>query len=227
MRVLMASLVLAVASVAFAAPASAAPVIPPGREALLADLLGKGGPDLPGPCQFVSASIESDRVVASYTCGPVRDAVSVVLLHPSAAGPGAVRAGAFSLSAPGAPPSLVEALAGRLAQREREWTWASSTSAATNSVPVATTTDRVLLVEAFALLVLVPFALALAVWTLDGRSRLLLVAVAAAAMVLRALAPHRLVMVYFGYEHVGGRRSTSNCLDTDPGRWSHGGRSFG
>jgi hypothetical protein len=43
------------------------PVIRPGQEAALADMLGRGA-SLPGPCTFTGGQIQAGVVTATYSC---------------------------------------------------------------------------------------------------------------------------------------------------------------
>ncbi len=95
--------------------------IPPGQEALAAEILGAGDP-LPGPCVFAGASLDRDRVQARYRCGA--EEVEILLQHPSCAARGATLAGPFAIT-PGrsAAPALVGAIAERARQRGERWRW--------------------------------------------------------------------------------------------------------
>jgi hypothetical protein len=103
-------------------------VIPPGREELLAQMLGRGE-TLPGECKFSNGQIEKETVIATYTCSS--GAVAVALAHPGKATPGATITQQFAISVKSGTPAggLVEALASRIRARENEfeWTWLEPT----------------------------------------------------------------------------------------------------
>ena len=111
-----------------AAPAAALaedlrPVIGPGQEPLLADLLGKGA-SLPGGCAWAGAGVEQTRVVSSYTCAG--RPVEIELHHPTDAPPDAVRTLRFAIQirpAAPPPPGLVGALAARIRAGESGFVW--------------------------------------------------------------------------------------------------------
>jgi hypothetical protein len=113
----------AVALAASVRPAHGGPVVPPGQEALLADLLGRGV-ELPGPCRFSGGGIAAATIKGVYTCpgGEV-----VIELHP-AGGRGAAQTDRFTLVvASGAPPAgLVDALRARIVAGEAAFEWADS-----------------------------------------------------------------------------------------------------
>lgn len=102
-------------------------VIPPGREELLAEMLGRGAV-LPGECTFTSGQVESDVVTATYTCPA--GAVVFTLRHPDKASSDATLTEKFGLDVKsGAPPAgLMDELAARIRAREQgfEWTWVGS-----------------------------------------------------------------------------------------------------
>jgi hypothetical protein len=102
-------------------------VIPPGREDVLAEMLGRGA-TLPDGCAFARGQVTSDTVTATYTC-PAGEAV-FTLRHPSKAPSGATLSERFALSLQsGSPPAaLAEELLSRIRAREAtfEWTWVGS-----------------------------------------------------------------------------------------------------
>jgi hypothetical protein len=121
LRALVVTALLAAPGAALAEDAR--PVIGPGQEALLADLLGKGA-SLPGGCAWAGAGVEPTRVVSSYTCagGPV----AIELHHPTDAPPDAVRTLRFAIQIQPAsppPPGLVDALAARIRAGESAFVW--------------------------------------------------------------------------------------------------------
>ena len=111
------------ATPAIATAQGAPPVIGPGQEPLLAELLGKGV-SLPGDCRWAGATVEETRVVSWYTCAGAR--VEIELRHPTDAPLEAARTLRFAIrtratSPP--PPGLVDALAARIRLREAEFVW--------------------------------------------------------------------------------------------------------
>jgi hypothetical protein len=102
------------------------PVIPPGREDLLAEMLGRGV-TLPGECRFTSGQVKADTVTATYACSTGE--VVVTLRHPTKGTSDATRTEQFALSVEsGAPPAgLTAELMSRIRSREGEfeWTWLS------------------------------------------------------------------------------------------------------
>lgn len=108
---------------AVATAQGAPPVIGPGQEPLLADLLGKGA-SLPGDCAWAGATVEETRVVSWYTCAGAR--VEIELRHPTDAPVEAARTLRFAVRARATsppPPGLVDALAARIRLREAEFVW--------------------------------------------------------------------------------------------------------
>jgi hypothetical protein len=98
-------------------------VIPPGREALILDMLG-GSAEMPGGCKLAGASVERTHVVARYACGDPAHAVVVELRHPRDGAAGAVAAGEIAVvPGAGAPPELTAAIADRVRARGDRWTW--------------------------------------------------------------------------------------------------------
>src|SRR5947208_3265485 len=85
------------------------PVIPPGQEELLADMLGRGA-TLPGQCSFANGGVERTTVKAAYTC-PGGEVV-FELHHPSKAPAGATQTARFAVTVrAGSPPAgMAEAL---------------------------------------------------------------------------------------------------------------------
>jgi hypothetical protein len=98
-------------------------VIPPGREELLADMLGLGA-ELP-LCAFAGAQADRAIVRSRYAC-PAGEVV-IELRHPSNAPESAIVTTRFAIVSSGgaAPPELLNALEARIRARESgfEWTW--------------------------------------------------------------------------------------------------------
>lgn len=96
------------------------PAIPPGQEALVMEMLGKGA-DLPGGCKLGDGKIEYTVIEASYDCGG--DRVVVELAHSSWAVDSDVQTRHFALGVTkgSAPASLVDTLAQRILDREDEF----------------------------------------------------------------------------------------------------------
>ena len=97
-------------------------VVPPGQEALLADMLGRGA-ELPGQCKFAGAQADRTLIRSRYAC-PGGEVV-FELSHPSAAAPGATETAEFALALRGgtAPDGLVDALVARIRAREGDYEW--------------------------------------------------------------------------------------------------------
>lgn len=103
-------------------PAPEGAVVPPGKEELLADMLGRGAA-LPGRCTFASGSIEHAVVRGRYDCPA--GGVVLELRHPDTAPADVPRTGKFAIVLlSGAPPAgLVEALQSRLRTGEGAFEW--------------------------------------------------------------------------------------------------------
>lgn len=99
-------------------------VIPPGREDLLADMLGRGT-TLAGQCQFTGGQIDRTTIRASYKC-PGGEVV-FELRHPSTAPSGSTQTAQFAIiRQSGSPPAgLEDALVSSVRSREAgfEWKW--------------------------------------------------------------------------------------------------------
>ena len=111
------------AAPSFATAAGTPPVIGPGQEPLLAELLGKGV-SLPGDCAWVGATVEATYVVSAYTCSGAR--VEIELRHPTDAPVEAARTLRFAIQTRAStppPPGLVDALAARIRARESAFVW--------------------------------------------------------------------------------------------------------
>jgi hypothetical protein len=100
------------------------PAIPPGEEAVIAAMLGKGG--ALQSCVLTSGGVEYSVIKATYACPG--SAVSVRLDHPRNAAPTSMLTGQFAITVDGgAPPAgFVNALASAVRAQERsfEWGWA-------------------------------------------------------------------------------------------------------
>lgn len=96
--------------------------IPPGQEALLSEMFGKGVA-LPGECAWAGASVEETRVVSWFTCAGER--TELELRHISDATGSVARTSRFAIRTPGSapPPGLVEAIAQRVREREGTFVW--------------------------------------------------------------------------------------------------------
>jgi hypothetical protein len=101
------------------------PVIAPGHEVLLLEMLASPDP-LPGGCELLGAQVERAHVTARYQCAdPVRE-VTLELLHPSATPEGAERTARFAVVGRGPeapPPGLLPAIASRVRAREARFVW--------------------------------------------------------------------------------------------------------
>ena len=96
-------------------------VIPPGQEALVADLLGKGA-TLPDRCSLLSGTINGDGITANYSCAS--GTFSLVLTHADRSTPGAIRTKKFSISRRGeAPSQVLDTLIERVRAGEEAFEW--------------------------------------------------------------------------------------------------------
>jgi hypothetical protein len=99
------------------------PIVPPGREKLLADMLGMGV-ELP-ECAFAGAQAEEGIIRSHYAC-PAGE-VTIELRHPSRAPNPIVVTERFAIvsSSGTPPPELTKAIEARIRARESgfEWTW--------------------------------------------------------------------------------------------------------
>ena len=120
---LLCALLLAPALAADRPPVAPNPMIPPGEEEVLAEMLGRGVP-LAG-CVLTGAAVEYTIVKATYAC-PDGEAV-FEFTHPSAAPASAIRTAqfAFTLQSGSPPHSLADALVSLIRSREDafEWEW--------------------------------------------------------------------------------------------------------
>jgi hypothetical protein len=167
------------------------PVIKPGQEARLAEIIGRGA-TFPGGCVFTSGSAAGAVVRATYTC--TAGTVTYELRHPDAAPPDVPRTQRFAIVVrDGQPPEgLTSALASNVAAKEAgfEWDWEGVAAKAPPPPP-----DRRPLLAGVALLLAAAIA-----WGAWRNRRRLATGVAAAwrgarsagAWLLRPLAaPHR------------------------------------
>ena len=121
----------ALVGLVFAAPRDgrAGPIIPPGRDAMLGEMLGAGPGRVGGRCAFDGASVKRSFVQASYRCGDAGD-VTVSLMHPGAAKDAARRTDRFAISVvsgTAADAAFLDDLASRVRAREAAWEWANAT----------------------------------------------------------------------------------------------------
>ena len=109
-------------------------VIPPGREELLADMLGRGA-TLPGGCRFASGDVDGPVARGKYAC-PGGEA-AIELRHPSGASSGAIRTERFAVVAAGGtvPAGLLDAVAGLVRAREAQFEWKMVRPNVPNSSP--------------------------------------------------------------------------------------------
>lgn len=129
-------------------------VIPPGREALVLEMLG-GSAELPGRCRLEDARVDRTYVSARYTCAG--RAVTVSLRHPREAPAPAVVAGEIAVvPGEGAPPELVAAIADRVRARADRWSWVSLEEGASDPGRKKPTADRPHRGAAIAGLILAP-----------------------------------------------------------------------
>lgn len=97
-------------------------VVAPGREAFLADMLGRGA-TLPGACTFTSGQIDGPLISGTYQCAD--GTVIVELRHPDAAPATATRTAQFAIAVrSGSPPAdFVKTLETRIRSREAAFAW--------------------------------------------------------------------------------------------------------
>ena len=104
-------------------PVSPDPMIPPGQEELLADMLGRGA--TPAGCTLTGAAIEYSIIKATYACSGGEAVFE--LRHPSSAAASAIQTAQFAITLlSGSPPhSLADALVSLIRAREDafEWEW--------------------------------------------------------------------------------------------------------
>src|SRR5438046_2290078 len=115
----------ALAAAAQEPPQKPARVIPPGQEALLADMLGRGAGVLAKGCRFETAEVRRNFVLATYGC-PRRSKAYVELHHPEASPNAPVRTGQFAIlvtSGQASIPELMRAVAARVSAREKQFRW--------------------------------------------------------------------------------------------------------
>ncbi len=109
-------------------------VIPPGSEAVVADMLGAGR-TLPGDCKFAGGSIERTFASAHYDC-PGGRKFRLELRHLSDGPAAATRTKQFAIVPRGeVPPALLEAVARTVAGGEARFQWAAAPAAASDSQP--------------------------------------------------------------------------------------------
>jgi hypothetical protein len=113
--------VLAGAGPANSATAPANPVIPPGQEAVIREMLG--GSSGIAQCRLTSAAVQRTRIEASYECGG-GETRTASLRHLSTASRGALRTRHFALTSAGAVPQrFLDELASRIRARESDFHW--------------------------------------------------------------------------------------------------------
>lgn len=101
---------------------AAGPVIPPGQEELLVEMLGRSAA-LPDDCALTEGRTERRVVHAHYACG--LGEVVLQLSHPGQAADGATRTEQFALTvySGSVPPGLLAAVAARVRAREADFEW--------------------------------------------------------------------------------------------------------
>jgi hypothetical protein len=98
------------------------PVVPPGQDEVLSDMLGRGV-ELPGPCKYAGAEAAATLIRSSYECP--KGKVVYELVHPSNAKSNANKTEKFALSVQsGSPPAgLTEAIVAHVRAREAAFDW--------------------------------------------------------------------------------------------------------
>jgi MYXO-CTERM domain-containing protein len=127
-------------------------VIPPGQEALLAEMLGRGAA-LPGQCEFAGGQVDRQVVVGTYKC-PGGEVV-IELRHPNTAPPDQPRSEQFAVvvRSGAAPAELTTSLVERVRDREGDFEWASTGAQSAPAAPSSRSYPVVAAVLAVALLV--------------------------------------------------------------------------
>lgn len=100
-------------------------VVPPGMESSVMAMFR--GPFSGGACRLQGASLERERVVATYRCEGGATAAVIDAMHPTRSPPDATRTEQFALSlraGSSAPPSLLTGLAASVRAGEASWRWA-------------------------------------------------------------------------------------------------------
>ena len=118
----MLGLVVALAAAGCAPSTSSEPMIRPGSEQLLSEILG-AGVSLAGDCRFDGGGVERTSIVARYRCAGEAEHV-LTLFHPATPGETSLLTERFRIVAsPGFPPALLDAVAERVGARESEFSW--------------------------------------------------------------------------------------------------------
>src|SRR5262245_40231040 len=101
--------------------APVAPVIPPGEEALIASMLGRGKA-LPN-CTLVSGGVEFNVITATYSC--IYGQVTIALDHPRNATSNSTQTGQFAVRVQSGspPPGFEDALVTLVRSQEGSFEW--------------------------------------------------------------------------------------------------------
>jgi hypothetical protein len=134
MRVFLRIAALAIATAGAALADDGGPVIPPGQEELLVEMLGRSAA-LPDGCALSEGRAVRDTVKARYACA--LGEVELRLSHPSRAPQGATHTEQFALAVQSgsATPALTAAIAAQLRARESEFEWLWPEDVAPAEVP--------------------------------------------------------------------------------------------
>jgi hypothetical protein len=124
----------ALASPPMRASAAEQVVIPPGKDDLIADILGRGA-TLPGQCRWDGGKADGPSIQSTYACPG--GAVIVELMHPSTAPADAIRTEKFAIVVrSGSPPAgLIDGLAAAVRARESGFQWEPLKSTARRPAP--------------------------------------------------------------------------------------------
>jgi hypothetical protein len=98
------------------------PVVPPGQDQLLAEMVGRGAP-LPDDCKFAGGGADGPVIQTTYTCPSGK--IVFELVHPDNAGDEATLTEQFAITLKsGTPPEgLEEVLVWLIRQREADFEW--------------------------------------------------------------------------------------------------------
>ena len=134
MRLFLRIVALAVATAGAAVGDDGGPVIPPGQEELLVEMLGRSAA-LPDGCALSEGIADRATVKARYACE--LGEVELRLTHPGRAAEGATRTEQFALvvHSGSATPALTSAVAARVRARESEFEWLWPEDVATAELP--------------------------------------------------------------------------------------------
>lgn len=98
------------------------PVVAPGNNALLADMLGRGA-TLPDDCKFAGGGADGPIIRGNYTC-PSGDVIFELVYPDNTASPNArTERFAITVESGAPPPEMIDAVAWLVRSREGEFEW--------------------------------------------------------------------------------------------------------